>query len=108
MPLQDFFWLNPNFLKERSSSSPSLDSYSSGRTLSYTWEVSVVKLLRGPFASIGMLATDVDVPELDPTLSGGFLRSDPEEAPGTHYINPTFCDVNKLLRKFFSSSTAIR
>jgi len=51
----------------------------------------VANPLPGPFASVGMPPTDV-VEELDqyPAPSEGPARSDPEDGPGTHYIDPSF------------------
>ena len=49
--------------------------------------------LSGPFASVGMPSTDVVVePNQDLTLSEGPARSDPDDGPGTHYIDPSFRD----------------
>jgi len=93
IPLRDYLASNPNFLRENPSNSLLLDSYSSGRPLSYPWEVFVANPLPGPFASIGMPSTDVVVePNQDPTLSEGPARSDPEDGPVTHYIDPFFRD----------------
>ena len=70
--LRDYLASNPNFLRESPSSSLSLDSYSSGRPMSYPWEVSVANALPGSFAGIGMPSTDVVVElDQDPTLSEG-------------------------------------
>jgi len=59
--------------------------------VSYPWEVSVANPLPGPFASIGMSPTDVvEEPDQDSAPSEGPARSDPEDGPGTHYIDPSF------------------
>ena len=59
--------------------------------MSYPWEVSVANPLPGPFASVGMSPTDVvEEPDQDPAPSDGPARSDPEDGPGTHYIDPSF------------------
>ena len=69
--------------------------------MSYPWEVSVVNPLPGPFTSVGMPSTDVVVEyDQDPTLSEGPARSDPEDGPGTHYIDPSFRDELQKIVNF--------
>ena len=59
--------------------------------MSYPWEVSVTNPLPGQFASVGMPPTDVvEEPNQDPAPSEGPARSDPEDGPRTHYIDPAF------------------
>ena len=59
--------------------------------MSYPWEVSVTNPLPGPFTSIGMLPTDVvEEPDQEPSPFEGPARSDPEDGPMTHYIDPAF------------------
>jgi len=101
IPLRDYLAANPNFLAESSCSSLSLDSYSSGRPMSYPWEVSVANPLPGPFASLGMPSTDI-VEELDQdlVLSSGPARSNPKDGPGTHYIDPSFREELKKMVNF--------
>jgi len=90
-PLRDYLQANPNFLAESSCSSLSLDSYSSGRLVSYAWEVSVAIPLPGPFVTVGVSPTNiVEEPNQDPVLSSSSARSDQEDGPGTHYIDPSF------------------
>ena len=52
--MQEFLRTNPNFLAGSSSSSLSVDSYSLGKPVLYSWKVSVANSLLGRFASIGM------------------------------------------------------
>ena len=101
IPLRNYLVTNPNFLVESSCSSLSLDSHSSERPVSYPWEVSVVEPLPWPFVSVGMLHTDV-VEELDqdPVLSEGPARSNLEDGPGTHYIDPSFRDELRKIVNF--------
>ena len=59
--------------------------------MSYPWEVFVANPFPGPFASVGMPPTDVvEEPDRDPAPSEGPGRSDPEDGPRTHYIDPSF------------------
>jgi len=59
--------------------------------MSYPWEVSVANPLPQQFASIGILPIDVvEEPDQDPAPSKGPARSDPEDGPGTHYIDLAF------------------
>ena len=59
--------------------------------MSYPWEVSVANPLPDPFASVGMPPMDVvEEPDQDPAPSEGPAWSDPEDGPGTHYIDPSF------------------
>jgi len=63
--------------------------------------VSVANPLPGAFASIGMPSTNVVVePDQDPTLFEGPARFDPEDGPGTHYIDPSFHDELQKLVNF--------
>ena len=59
IPLWDYLVANLNFLAESSCSSLSLYSYSSGKPVSYPWEVCVANPLPGLFASVGMLSMDI-------------------------------------------------
>ena len=91
IPLRDYLQASPNFLAESSCSSLSLDSCSSGRLVSYPWEVSVGNPLPRPFASVGMPPPDiVEEPNQDPILSNGLARSNLEDGPSTHYVDPSF------------------
>ena len=91
IPLRDYLHANPNILTKSSCSSLSFDSYSSGRPVSYPWEVSIVNPLPRPFASGGMSPIDiVEEPDQDPVLCSGSAPSDQEDGPGTHYIAPSF------------------
>ena len=59
--------------------------------MSYPWEVSVANPLLGPFANVGMPSTNlVEELEQDLALSSSPTRPDPEDRPGTHYIDPSF------------------
>ena len=88
IPLRDYLQANSNFLAESSCNSLSLHSYSSGRPVSYHWEVSIANPLLGPFTSISMPPMDiVEERDQDPVLSSNPARSDSEDGPDTHYIN---------------------
>ena len=53
--------------------------------------MSVANLVAGLFAIVSIPFTDiVEEPDQDLVLSSGLARSDPEDAPNTHYINPSF------------------
>ncbi|KAJ8437474.1 hypothetical protein Cgig2_002975 [Carnegiea gigantea] len=99
--LRDFLRTNQNFLEESSSSSSCLDSYSSGKPVSYPWEVSTANPLSERFASVGVPPTNiVEESEQDLAPSSSPARSDPEDGPNSNYINSSFRDELKKIIEF--------
>jgi len=101
IPLRDYLPTNPNILGKSSYNSLSLDSYSSRKPMSYPWEVSITNPLPGPSASVGMPSMDVgEELNQDPVLSSGPARTNPEDGPSTHCIDPSFRDELKRIVNF--------
>ena len=96
IPLRDYLPINPNFLERRSNSSLSIDSYSSGWPVSYTWEILVANPLHEPFSN---LACQPPTYWTHQSRTSSPDRSDLEDGPGTS-TNPTFHDEVKKVTNF--------